>query len=57
MRARWWRSGTPEKVLTEELIRQVFGVEVSIRQSSASGRRHIEYLVDHHFAAREQDHG
>lgn len=40
------RSGTPETVLTEALIREVFGVEVSIRVSPNSGRRHIEYLVD-----------
>jgi len=38
-------AGAPEAVLTEETIRQVFGVCVSIR-SGASGRRHIEYLVE-----------
>ena len=38
-------SGTPETVLTEETIRRVFGVAVRIG-ATASGRRHIEYLVD-----------
>ena len=38
-------AGAPEAVLTEETIREVFGVSVSIRRG-ASGRRHIEYLVD-----------
>ncbi len=38
-------AGTPEAVLTEETIRTVFGVAVAIRPA-ASGRRHIEYLVD-----------
>lgn len=51
------RSGTPETVLTEDLIRQVFGVQVSIRESPPSGRRHIEYLIDHHVTARKQEHG
>ncbi|CAM5187830.1 histidinol phosphatase [Bosea thiooxidans] len=37
-------AGTPEAVLTEETIRAVFGVAVSIRPG-ASGRPHIEYLV------------
>lgn len=37
--------GAPESVLTPDLIRQVFGVEVIVRES-ASGRRHIEYVVD-----------
>lgn len=50
-------SGPPEAVLTESLIRRVFGVEVSIRTSAASGRRHIEYLVDLGFAARGEAHG
>ena len=38
-------SGSPENVLTPELIRQVFGVEVHIRDG-VGGRRHIEYVVD-----------
>ena len=37
-------AGAPEAVLTEETIREAFGVEVSIR-TGASGRRHIEYLM------------
>lgn len=49
-------SGAPAAVLTEELIRQVFGVSVSIRASPRSGRRHIEYLVDHR-DAQEQPQG
>ena len=44
-------AGAPEAVLTEETIQEVFGVSVSIRQG-ASGRRHIEYLVD---AGREEE--
>lgn len=38
-------AGAPEAVLTEEMIRSVFGVAVAIRPG-VSGRRHIEYLVD-----------
>lgn len=38
-------AGAPPEVLTEDLISRVFGVEVSIREG-ASGRRHIEYLID-----------
>ncbi|MDR6950728.1 iron complex transport system ATP-binding protein [Ancylobacter sp. 3268] len=38
-------SGPPENVLTPGMIRQVFGVEVHIR-NGAGGRRHIEYVVD-----------
>ena len=38
--------GLPEEVLTPALIREVFGVEVTIRLS-ANGHRHIDYLVDH----------
>jgi iron complex transport system ATP-binding protein len=51
-------AGAPEAVLTEETIRQVFGVPVAIR-SGASGRRHIEYLVetDQEGAGREGEEG
>jgi len=38
-------AGTPDSVLTEDIIKTVFGVSVSIRPG-ASGRLHIEYLVD-----------
>lgn len=38
-------AGAPESVLTEETIREVFGVAVAIRPGT-TGRRHIEYLVD-----------
>ncbi|SEG78945.1 ABC transporter ATP-binding protein [Bosea lathyri] len=38
-------AGSPETVLTEEMIRTVFGVTVAIRPG-ATGRRHIEYLID-----------
>lgn len=38
-------SGAPPEVLTQDLIARVFGVAVSIREG-ASGRRHIEYLID-----------
>ena len=38
-------AGAPEAVLTEETIRAVFGVTVTIRPGT-NGRRHIEYLVD-----------
>ncbi len=38
-------AGTPETVMTEPLIQHVFGVAVSIRRA-ASGRRHIEYLIE-----------
>jgi iron complex transport system ATP-binding protein len=38
-------AGTPESVLTEDIIRAVFGVSVATR-AGASGRLHIEYLVD-----------
>lgn len=35
--------GTPEEVLTEKLIRDVFGVSARIEQSSYHGRCHIQY--------------
>ncbi len=38
-------AGTPERVLTPALIGRVFGVDVQVR-TDASGRRHIEYLID-----------
>jgi len=38
-------TGTPEAALTPEMIARVFGVQVRIA-TNASGRRHIEYLVD-----------
>ncbi|MBX7132189.1 MAG: ABC transporter ATP-binding protein, partial [Fimbriimonadaceae bacterium] len=38
-------AGAPDAVLTPELVRRVFGVDVTIR-TDANGRRHIEYVVD-----------
>ena len=38
-------AGTPDRALTPELIRQVFGVDTRIH-TEAAGRRHIEYLID-----------
>lgn len=38
-------AGTPESMMTEALIQRVFGVAVAIRRA-ASGRRHIEYLIE-----------
>ncbi len=38
-------AGTPEQVLTPQLIRRVFGVDVRVR-ADASGQRHIEYRID-----------
>ena len=38
-------AGTPGEVLTAEAIQRIFGVAVSIREG-ASGRRHIEYLIE-----------
>ncbi|MFN3670606.1 MAG: ABC transporter ATP-binding protein [Bosea sp. (in: a-proteobacteria)] len=38
-------AGTPKEVLTAEAIQRIFGVAVSIREG-ASGRRHIEYLIE-----------
>ncbi len=38
--------GTPEEVLTEQLIRDVFGVRAHIGRSPVHGRNHIQYLVD-----------
>ena len=38
-------AGTPEEVLTEALIANVFGVRAHIEKSSVHGRRHIQYLM------------
>ncbi len=38
-------SGAPHDVMTAEAIQRIFGVAVSIREG-ASGRRHIEYLIE-----------
>lgn len=38
-------AGPPDEVLTAEAIQRIFGVAVAIR-TGASGRRHIEYLVE-----------
>lgn len=38
-------SGTPEEVLTEDLIARVFGVRAHIERSAVHGRTHIQYRV------------
>jgi iron complex transport system ATP-binding protein len=38
--------GTPDEVLTEEVIAKVFCVKARIERSPHHGRRHIHYLVD-----------
>lgn len=38
-------AGAPDEVLTAEAIQRIFGVAVSIG-TGASGRRHIEYLIE-----------
>ncbi|MEZ2133037.1 MULTISPECIES: ABC transporter ATP-binding protein [unclassified Sinorhizobium] len=38
-------AGRPEAVLTEDLIRDVFGVRAHIEKSAVHGRHHIQYLV------------
>ena len=37
--------GSPEDILTEHLIRQVFGVEAHVGRSAHHGRLHIQYLL------------
>lgn len=38
-------AGHPEAVLTEDLIRDVFGVRAHVEKSAIHGRHHIQYLV------------
>ncbi|GAA3106391.1 ABC transporter ATP-binding protein [Rhizobium viscosum] len=38
-------AGTPEEVLTEDLIARVFGVRAHIERSAVHGRTHIQYRV------------
>jgi iron complex transport system ATP-binding protein len=38
-------SGPPEAVLTEDLIRDVFGVRAHVERSAVHGRHHIQYLI------------
>jgi iron complex transport system ATP-binding protein len=38
-------AGTPEDVLTEELIGRVFGVRAHIQKSPVHGRCNIQYLM------------
>ena len=38
-------AGTPEDVLTEPLIRQVFGVHAHIERSPHHGRQHIQFSL------------
>ncbi len=39
-------AGTPEDVLTEELMANVFGVRAFIERSAHHGRQHIQYRLD-----------
>ncbi|RFB80339.1 ABC transporter ATP-binding protein [Methylovirgula sp. 4M-Z18] len=39
-------AGTPEAVLTPELIADVFGVKVHVERSNLHGRSHVQYLLD-----------
>ena len=39
-------AGTPEDVLTEDLIAEVFGVRAYIERSAHHGRQHIQYRLD-----------
>ncbi|MBP1860239.1 ABC transporter ATP-binding protein [Rhizobium herbae] len=39
-------AGTPEDVLTEELIANVFGVRAYIERSAHHGRQHVHYRLD-----------
>jgi iron complex transport system ATP-binding protein len=39
-------AGTPEEVLTEDLIARVFGVRVYIERSAHHGRQHVQYRLD-----------
>jgi iron complex transport system ATP-binding protein len=39
-------AGTPDEVLTEELIWSVFGVRAMVGSSPNHGRRHIQFLMD-----------
>lgn len=39
-------SGTPEQVLTEDLIRDIFGVRVQVTRSEFHGRVHVQYRMD-----------
>ena len=38
-------AGTPEEVLTEELLREVFNVRAHVEPSAHHGKPHIQYLV------------
>jgi iron complex transport system ATP-binding protein len=37
-------SGTPEEIITQELLRDVFSVDARVETSSHHGRPHIHYL-------------
>lgn len=39
-------AGTPEEVLTEDLIANVFGVRAYIERSAHHGRQHVQYRLD-----------
>ncbi|OBZ92091.1 histidinol phosphatase [Pararhizobium polonicum] len=39
-------AGTPEEVLTEDLIADVFGVRAYIERSAHHGRQHVQYRLD-----------
>jgi len=36
--------GTPDEVLTEEMLREVFHVEARVEISRFSGKKHIHFL-------------
>lgn len=39
-------AGTPEQVLTEDLIYDVFGVRAYVERSARHGRQHVQYRLD-----------
>jgi len=39
-------AGTPEQILTEEMIHDVFGVRAHVERSAYHGRHHIHFLID-----------
>jgi iron complex transport system ATP-binding protein len=39
-------AGTPERILTEALIRDVFGVKAHVERSPHHGRQHIHFSID-----------
>jgi iron complex transport system ATP-binding protein len=39
-------AGTPEDILTERLMAEVFGVRARIERSAYNGRYHVQYRID-----------